>query len=149
MCSNQLIESVECYMDEIFDTFEEFLKKSLVVVSISIGTIVLLLIYVTNVGSGRGANMPPCCQQPATAPTSGGKTMPGSGGATATTGGSPCPPRPCPPAEDCPEASKENIIECDGKCPNKSAEKKGGLFSKVTCKNSDRCPSVGALQEKD
>ncbi|XP_059047169.1 uncharacterized protein LOC131842608 isoform X3 [Achroia grisella] len=47
MCTNSaLVDSLECYMDDLVDCFQDFIKKSLIVISIAIGTLVVMLMYV-------------------------------------------------------------------------------------------------------
>lgn len=46
MCSNRaVVESVECYMDDLVECFEDFVKKSLIIISFGIGVIVAMLLY--------------------------------------------------------------------------------------------------------
>lgn len=46
MCSNRaIVDSLECYMDDLVETFEDFVKKSLIVISFGIGAIVAMLVY--------------------------------------------------------------------------------------------------------
>ncbi|XP_045771435.1 uncharacterized protein LOC123871595 isoform X2 [Maniola jurtina] len=44
---------IECYMDELIDCFEDFVKKSLIVISVGIAAIVGLLLYLLKVVSYR------------------------------------------------------------------------------------------------
>lgn len=46
MCSNRaIVDSLECYMDDLVECFEDFVKKSLLVISFGIGLIVAMLAY--------------------------------------------------------------------------------------------------------
>ncbi|XP_060802835.1 uncharacterized protein LOC132902306 [Amyelois transitella] len=47
MCTNEaLVESLECYMDEILENFQDFVKKSLVLITVAIGSLVGILLYI-------------------------------------------------------------------------------------------------------
>lgn len=43
---NAVVESLECYMDEIIETFEYFVKKSLLLFSVGVCSVVVMLVYV-------------------------------------------------------------------------------------------------------
>ncbi|KAJ0177338.1 hypothetical protein K1T71_007347 [Dendrolimus kikuchii] len=60
MCSHSgLLDSVECRMDDLVCSFEDFVKKSLVIVSVALGAVVLMLVYVLKIVTDRTARSGP------------------------------------------------------------------------------------------
>lgn len=45
MCSSALVETIECYMDDVVECFEDFVKKSLCVFTVGIGALVAVIFY--------------------------------------------------------------------------------------------------------
>ncbi|RVE51637.1 hypothetical protein evm_003769 [Chilo suppressalis] len=54
MCTNpRLVNSLECYMDDLVDCFEDFVTKSLVIVSLAIGAVIVMIGYVLKMLNDR------------------------------------------------------------------------------------------------
>ncbi|XP_031765402.2 uncharacterized protein LOC116413001 isoform X1 [Galleria mellonella] len=54
MCTNRgLVDNLECYMDDLVDCFDDFIKKSLIIVSVAIGALVIMLVYVLKIVTER------------------------------------------------------------------------------------------------
>ncbi|KAJ8728293.1 hypothetical protein PYW08_016678 [Mythimna loreyi] len=54
MCTeDRLLSQMESYLDEMVDCFEAFVKKSMLVVSVAVGTLVLMVMYVLKLMSER------------------------------------------------------------------------------------------------
>ncbi|CAH2234997.1 jg18996 [Pararge aegeria aegeria] len=54
MSSNQAVaDRVECYMDELVECFEDFVKKSLLVITVGIAVVVGMLLYMLKVLTDR------------------------------------------------------------------------------------------------
>ncbi|XP_028177735.1 uncharacterized protein LOC114365378 isoform X2 [Ostrinia furnacalis] len=55
MCTNsaRLVNSLECYMDDLVDCFEDFVKKSLLIISVAVGALIVMLGYVLKIISER------------------------------------------------------------------------------------------------
>ncbi|KAG6450284.1 hypothetical protein O3G_MSEX006481 [Manduca sexta] len=54
MCTNvALVDRLECYMDELVGNFEDFVKKSLVIITIAVGGVIAVLIYALKVINDR------------------------------------------------------------------------------------------------
>lgn len=58
MCTNALLDSLECYLEDIVDEFEDFIKKSFIAVSLGIASIVFLFLYALRSISERGSGQP-------------------------------------------------------------------------------------------
>ncbi|XP_004932528.1 uncharacterized protein LOC101745261 isoform X1 [Bombyx mori] len=54
MCSNEtLVDQLECYVDDLVECFEDFVKKSLIVITIAVGAVIGLLVYVLKMVTER------------------------------------------------------------------------------------------------
>ncbi|KAL0841429.1 hypothetical protein ABMA28_015113 [Loxostege sticticalis] len=51
--SARLINSLECYMDDLVDCFEDFVKKSLVIISVAVGALIVMMGYLLKVVTDR------------------------------------------------------------------------------------------------
>lgn len=61
MCSN-LVENLECHMDDLVDSFETFIKKSLIILMVAVGAIIAMFVYALRVITERQAHMPSSLQ---------------------------------------------------------------------------------------
>lgn len=48
-----LVDSLECYMEDLVESFEDFVKKSLILMFVGVGTMVMMLIYMLKVITDR------------------------------------------------------------------------------------------------
>lgn len=46
MSSNAVADRIEFYMDELIDSFEDFVKKSLVLITLALASVVIMAMYV-------------------------------------------------------------------------------------------------------
>ncbi|XP_072931533.1 uncharacterized protein [Epargyreus clarus] len=54
MCTNRaLVNSLECYMDELVDCFEEFVKNSIIIISVAVAFLVAMIAYVLKMIADR------------------------------------------------------------------------------------------------
>lgn len=59
MCTNRaLVDSLECYMDDLVESFEDFVKKSIIAISVTIGLLVAMIAYIFKMNNDRSQAPP-------------------------------------------------------------------------------------------
>ncbi|XP_075973942.1 uncharacterized protein LOC142975133 [Anticarsia gemmatalis] len=58
MCTTEecLADTLECYMDELVDSYDDFVKKSLWLISLALGSLVIMAIYMMKVLTNRSGD---------------------------------------------------------------------------------------------